>query len=105
LFPVATTFGFQAYTALFGAPFARDVAVGLAVQLIFMTFVLANGLIALVSNGKAKIAIACIQAVAVLGYLFPQHPLRALFFAGLSGALSCVAIAAARRLAHSGESA
>ena len=40
LFPLATTIGFQVYTDLFGAPFARGAAIGLAAQLIFIVFIL-----------------------------------------------------------------
>ncbi|MNF27893.1 hypothetical protein D3C85_376860 [compost metagenome] len=105
LFPVVTTLGFQLYTVLFGAPFARGVAIGLAAQLIFIVFALTNGLIALVSGMKAKVALAVVLVVAVLVYLLPEHPLRALFFAGLSGGLSFSAIYASRRLAHTGKSA
>lgn len=103
LFPVVTTLGVQLYTVLFAAPFARGVAIGLAVQLIFIVFALTNGLIALVSGMKAKVALASVLVVAVLVYLLPEHPLRALFFAGLSGGLSFSAIYASRRLAATGK--
>lgn len=92
LFPIATTLGFRTYTALFGAPFARGAAIGLAAELIFVAFALVNGLIALVPSIKAKIVIACALVFAVLFYLLPEHPLRGLFFAGLSGGLSLLAI-------------
>lgn len=98
LFPLATTIGFQVYKALFGATFASGVAIGLAVQLIFIAFVLANGLIALMTNPRAKIALTGALVLANLAYLLPQHPLRALFFASLSGVLTLAAIYAARRL-------
>lgn len=100
LFPVATSLGFHFYTALFGAPFARGAALGLAVQLIFIVFILTNILIALISSMKAKAVLACMLAAAVLIYLIPEHPLRGLFFAGLSGGLSLVAIYVSRQLAH-----
>jgi predicted membrane-bound dolichyl-phosphate-mannose-protein mannosyltransferase len=91
LFPLATTIGLQVYTALFGATFASGAAIGLAVQLIFIAFVLANGLIALTTNAKAKIALTGVLVIANLAYLLPQHPLHALFFAGLSGVLTLAA--------------
>lgn len=100
LFPIVTSIGFQVYTALFGEPFARSVAIGLAVQLIFVVFVLTNGLIALTSSLKVKVALACALFTVVLIYLLPEHPLRGLFFAGLSGGLSLTAIYTSRRLAH-----
>lgn len=100
LFPIATSIGFEVYTDLFSEPFARSVAIGLAVQFIFVVFVLTNGLIALTSSLKVKVALACALLTAVLLYLFPEHPLRGLFFAGLSGGLSLAAIYTSRRLAH-----
>lgn len=99
LFPIVTTLGFQAYTALFGSPLSRGVAIGLAIQLIFAAFVLVNGLIAVITNVRAKIALTGVLVLASLAYLLPQHPLRALFFAGLSGALTLAAIYVAMRLA------
>lgn len=99
LFPIVTSLGFQVYTTLFGSPLSRGVAIGLAVQLIFAAFVLVNGLIALITNVRAKIALTGVLVLASLAYLLPQHPLRALFFAGLSGALTLAAIYVAMRLA------
>lgn len=99
LFPIVTSLGFQAYTALFGSPRSRGVAIGLAIQLIFAAFVLVNGLIALITNVRAKIALTGVLVLASLAYLLPQHPLRALLFAGLSGALTLAAIYVAMRLA------
>jgi len=105
LFPTVTTLGFQLYTVIFGTPFARGVAIGLATQLIFIAFALTNFLIALISGTKEKVALAGVLAVAILVYLLPEHPLRALFFASLSGGLSFSAIYASRRLVCTGNSA
>lgn len=103
LFPIGTLLGFQAYTALIGPTFARGVAIGLAVKLIFAVFVLFNGLIALVPGIKVKVILTGVLILANLAYLLPRHPLRALFFAGLAGGLSFAAIYvtshATRRLA------
>lgn len=105
LFPLATSLGFQAYTFLFGSPLSRGVALGLAVQLIFVAFVLVNGLISLIASVKIKIVLTSALVIANFAYLLPQHPLRALFFAGLSGGLSFAAIYVARRLASTGKNA
>jgi hypothetical protein len=99
LFPLATSLGFQVYTTLFGPPLSRGVAIGLAVQLIFAAFVLANALIALTTSMKVKIALTSALVIANLTYLLPQHPIRALFFAGLSGGLTLAAIYMTTRLA------
>ena len=99
LFLLATSLGFQVYAALFGSPLSRGVAIGLAVQLIFAAFVLVNALIAITTSMKIKIALTSALVIANLTYLLPQHPLRALFFAGLSGALTLAAIYVAMRLA------
>jgi len=105
LFPLAVTLGFKAYVAIWGGPASRGVALGLAVQLIFAAFVLANAFIALVENLRAKIFITAVLVVANLAYLLPQHPLRALFFAGLSGGLTLAAIYLALRLSSCSKSA
>lgn len=105
LFPIATTLGFQAYTSILGTPQSRGVAIGLAVQLIFAAFVMANALIALTTNLKAKIVLVSALVLANLLYLLPQHPLRALFFAGLSGGLSLLAIYAVRHFGSEAKSA
>lgn len=76
LFPIATSIGFEVYTALFSEPFARSVAIGLAVQLIFVVFILSNGLIALISSLRVKVSLACAPLTAVLICLLPEHPLR-----------------------------
>ncbi|MGE6792055.1 hypothetical protein ACQKFS_08540 [Pseudomonas guineae] len=98
IFPLATGLGFQFYITLFGPPLSRGVAIGLAVQLIFAAFVLANALIAMTTSMKVKIALTSALVIANLTYLLPQHPLRALFFAGLSGVLTLAAIYITTRL-------
>lgn len=105
LFPIATTLGFQTYTSILGTPQARGVAIGLAIQLIFAAFVMANALIAITTNLKAKIVLVSVLVLANLLYLLPQHPLRALFFAGLAGGLSLIAIYAANRFGSEAKSA
>jgi len=65
----------------------------------FAAFVLANALIAMTIRMKVKIALASALVIASLFYLLPQHPLRALFFAGVSGVLSLTAIYVTKRLA------
>ncbi|WP_313239175.1 hypothetical protein [Stutzerimonas kunmingensis] len=105
LFPLAVTLGFKAYVAIWGAPASRGVALGLAVQLIFAALVLANVVIALVENIRAKVFITAVLVVANLAYLLPQHPLRALFFSGLSGGLTLVAIYLALRFSSCSKSA
>lgn len=103
LFPVGAILGFQISARWFGSPFAKGIAIGLAVQLIFIAFILANILIALVSSMETKAVLSCVLAAAVLIYLLPEHPLRGLFFAGLSGCLSLAAIYASRKLAQMGK--
>jgi predicted membrane-bound dolichyl-phosphate-mannose-protein mannosyltransferase len=100
LFPLAASLGFELYITLFRPPLSRGVAIGLAVQLIFAAFVLANALIALTTSMKVKIVLTSALVIANLTYLLPQHPLRALFFAGLSGGLTLAAIYMTTRLTH-----
>lgn len=97
LFPLVTTIGFKAYTALFAAPFSRGVGIGMASYLVWFSFVLSNGLIALINQRLITVAITSIQAIAVLIYLLPQHPLRAVFFAGISAVLTLLAVTVTRK--------
>ena len=105
LFPAITTMGFKSYISTLGAPQSRGVAIGLSVQLIFAVFIMANVLIALTTKLKAKIALVSALVLTNLLYLLPQHPLRALFFAGLSGGLSLLAIYAVRHFGSEAKSA
>lgn len=103
IYPILSDIGLQLYTALFGPPFARNVGIGLASQLVFFSFIFTNFIIVFISNIKLKIVVSLIQIACVLLYLLPQHPLRAVFFASISFGLTLLAITAANRLMRSTE--
>ncbi|WP_417660879.1 hypothetical protein [Pseudomonas sp.] len=87
LFPLATAIGFKVNTAVFTAPLTRSVGIGMASYSIWCSFVLSNWLIALINKLLRTVALISAQAITVLIYLLPQHPLRAAFFADPSGVL------------------
>ncbi|WP_157719274.1 hypothetical protein [Halopseudomonas sabulinigri] len=77
----------------------------MAVQFVFAVFILTNGIIVLVSSIRAKIIVISTSVLANFICLLPQHLLRALLFAILSGSLSLAAVNVALRLAPGGTSA
>lgn len=98
LFPVITSLGLHAYTNYGQTPSSTGVAAGLAVQLIFGAFVFINGLMVISNTIRTKLILISALVVAILFYLFPQHPLRAVFFATISSALTLSAAYIAERI-------
>ncbi|MGK5062084.1 hypothetical protein [Janthinobacterium sp. LB3P112] len=100
LFIVLSWLGFYLYTQLFGSLGSRGVAGGLALLLVFYVYAATNLLLALLPPGQWKPVLCALLGAAVLAYLLPQHPLRAIYFSALSGALSWLAVLASARLAE-----
>ena len=98
LFIVLSWLGFYLYTQLFGSLGSRGVAGGLALLLVFYVYVGTNLLLALLPPGWWKPVLCGLLGAAVLAYLLPQHPLRAIYFSVLSGGLSWLAVLASARL-------
>ena len=98
LFIVLSWLGFFLYTQLFGSLGSRGVAGGLALLLVFYVYAGTNLLLALLPPGRVKPLQCGLLGVAVLAYLLPQHPLRAIYFSVLSGGLSWLAVLASARL-------
>ena len=100
LFIVLSWLGFYLYTQLAGSLGSRGVAGGLALLLVFYVYAGTNLVLALLPDGRVKPLLCTLLGVAVLAYLLPQHPLRALYFSVLSGALSWLAVRASARLSR-----
>lgn len=100
LFIMLSWLGFFLYTQLFGSLGSRGVAGGLALLLVFYVYAGTNLLLALLPPGRWKPVLCALLGVAVLAYLLPQHPLRAMYFSVLSGTLSWLAVLASARLAE-----
>ena len=98
LFIVLSWLGFYLYTQLFGSLGSRGVAGGLALLLVFYVYAGTNLLLALLPPGWWKPVLCGLLGAAVLAYLLPQHPLRAIYFSVLSGGLSWLAVLASARL-------
>ncbi len=98
LFIVLSWLGFYLYTQLFGSLGSRGVAGGLALLLVFYVYAGTNLLLALLPPGRVKPLLCGLLGAAVLVYLLPQHPLRAIYFSVLSGGLSWLAVLASARL-------
>ena len=100
LFIVLSWLGFFLYTQLFGSLGSRGVAGGLALLLVFYVYAGTNLLLALLPPGRGKPLLCGVLGVAVLAYLLPQHPLRAIYFSVLAGGLSWLAVLASARLSR-----
>ena len=98
LFIVLSWLGFFLYTQLFGSLGSRGVAGGLALLLVFYVYAGTNLLLTLLPDGRWKAVLCGVLATAVLAYLLPQHPLRAIYFSVLAGGLSWLAVLASARL-------
>ena len=90
--------GFFLYTQLFGSLGSRGVAGGLALLLVFYVYAGTNLLLALLPPGRWKPVLCALLGAAVLAYLLPQHPLRAIYFSVLAGGVSWLAVLASARL-------
>ncbi|QVM96833.1 hypothetical protein JYG36_01160 [Pseudomonas sp. SORT22] len=84
--------GMTMYRQMAGGLMSRGVAIGMGMYLIFYFVVLMNLAIALVPRLKWRLLLAAAIPAAILLYLLPQHPLRAMFCSvlGLSTALAAV---------------
>ncbi|WP_429505536.1 hypothetical protein [Pseudomonas sp. 2835] len=84
--------GMTMYRQMAGGLMSRGVAIGMGMYLIFYFVVLMNLVIALVPRLKWRLLLAAAIPAAILLYLLPQHPLRALFCSvlGLSTALAAI---------------
>ncbi|MGK5021919.1 hypothetical protein [Janthinobacterium sp. LB2P10] len=98
LFIVLSWLGFFLYTQLFGSLDSRGVAGSRALLLVFYMYAGTNLLLALLPPGRLKPLLCALLGAAVLAYLLPQHPLRAIYFSVLSGGLSSLAVLASARL-------
>ncbi|MDN2703191.1 hypothetical protein O0881_14465 [Janthinobacterium sp. SUN100] len=98
LFIALSWLGFYLYTQLFGSLGSRGVAGGLALLLVFYVYAGTNLLLALLPPGRVKPLLCGLLGAAVLAYLLPQHPLRAIYFSVLAGGLSWLAVLAGTRL-------
>jgi hypothetical protein len=98
LFVIANDLGITLYEALFGPSMTRGIAPGQVVRLAWMLFALANTAMALLPSVVTKVLITFILTVLIVTLLLPAHPLRAFFYAGLSAALSLLAITVSQRL-------
>lgn len=98
LFVALSWLGFYLYTQLFGSLGSRGVAGGLALLLVFYVYAGTNLLLALLPPGWWKPALCGLLGAAVLAYLLPHHPLRAIYFSVLSGGVSWLAVRAGARL-------
>lgn len=98
LFIVLSWLGFYLYTQLVGSLGSRGVAGGLALLLVFYVYAGTNLVLALLPSGRVQPVLCSLLGVAVLAYLLPQHPLRAIYFSVLAGALSWLAVLASARL-------
>lgn len=103
VFVVANDLGLMLYKHVFGEAASRGYMPGSITRLALLVFIIANLAIALAPWKTLKICIAVSTAASYALFLLPEHPLRALFYFLLIGALSVIAIALAARLVQAME--
>lgn len=86
------------YKHLAGGLTSRDVAIGIAMYLIFYFFIFMNALIAFIPKVKIKLIFVFLMMGLILFYLLPQHPVRAMFYSMFTGSLTVIAVIAAKKL-------
>ncbi|MDD1016138.1 hypothetical protein [Pseudomonas rubra] len=92
--------GMTMYRQMAGGLMSRGVAIGMGMYLIFYFVVLMNLVMALVPRLKWRLLLAAMIPAAILLYLLPQHPLRALFCSVLGFATALAAIGANQLLLY-----
>ncbi|CAI8964244.1 MULTISPECIES: hypothetical protein [Pseudomonas] len=92
--------GMTMYRQMAGGLMSRGVAIGMGMYLIFYFVVLMNLVIALVPRLKWRLLLAAAIPAAILLYLLPQHPLRALFCSVLGFFTALAAIGANQLVLH-----
>lgn len=103
LFVVANDLWLMLHKHIFGEATSRGYMPGSVTRLAFLVFLIANIAIALAPWKTLKIGIALATTAFLSLFLLPEHPLRALFYALLTGALSAIAIVLAARIAQAME--
>lgn len=86
------------YKQYAGGLTSRGVAVGIAMYMVFWFFAGMNLLIALLPRVWGKVQATVFMAAIIGFYLWPEHPLRALFYSTLSASVTLVAIGANAQL-------
>lgn len=89
---VVNYYGVSLYKYVFDGLTSRGASIGMAMYLIFYVFVAVNFIVALIPRLTIKLAILFFMVGAILTYLLPLYPVRALAYSVLTGGLTVVAI-------------
>lgn len=103
VFVVANDLGLMLYKHFFGEAASRGYMPGSITRFATLVFVITSFAIALAPWETLKICIAVSAAASYALLLLPEHPLRAIFYSLLIGALSVIAIALAARVVRTVE--
>lgn len=89
---VLNYYGVSLYKYLFAGLTSRGVSIGIAMYLVFYLFVIVNLIVALVPKISVKSIVVCFMVAAILIYLLPLYPVRAVAYSILTGGLTALAI-------------
>lgn len=103
VFAVANDLGLMLYKQFLGETASRGYTPGSITRLALLVFVIANLAIALAPWKTLKTCMAVAATLFLALFLLPEHPLRALFYFLLTGALSAIAIVLAARVVQVAE--
>lgn len=92
LYIVLNNFAVPIYKQLVGGLTSRGVAIGMGMYLVFYFFVFLNVALVLINRLAIKFGVAVFMMLAILFYLLPQYPVRAMAYCALAGGLTMLAI-------------
>ncbi|MBX8539051.1 hypothetical protein K5D56_22705 [Pseudomonas cichorii] len=89
---VVNYYGVSLYKYVFGGLTSRGASIGMAMYMIFYVFIAVNFIVALMPRVAMKLVVLFIMVGAILVYLLPLYPVRALAYSVLTGGLTAAAI-------------
>ncbi|MBN6715601.1 hypothetical protein JSY17_16525 [Pseudomonas capsici] len=92
VYVVVNYYGVSLYIYAFGGLTSRGASIGMAMYLIFYVFIAVNFIVALMPKIAIKLVFLFLMVGAILVYLLPLYPVRALAYSVLTGGLTAAAI-------------
>ncbi|MBX8548044.1 hypothetical protein K5D68_00310 [Pseudomonas cichorii] len=89
---VVNYYGVSLYKYVFGGLTSRGASIGMAMYMIFYVFIAVNFIVALMPRVAMKLVVLFVMVGAILVYLLPLYPVRALAYSVLTGGLTAAAI-------------
>lgn len=92
LYIVLNNFAVPVYKQLMGGLTSRGVAIGMGMYLVFYFFASLNLVLVFTNRLAIKFGVAIFMMLAILIYLLPQYPVRAMAYCALAGGLTLLAM-------------